>query len=231
MRNNRLLVFDLDSTLAPVDGSIDASTVQLLRQLEQQGNIIAVCSGKPVVYLCGVMRQVGLDAPILLGENGMYAQFGVHYPPMQHHRLPIADESIHTIDYIRSNIYALLPDVWCQPNLLMYTPYPTTTEQWDTIDRLIADNSHIHEWVDVYKHFDCYDFVPRGVSKGVGVEWLAGRLQIDMDNSVAVGDGINDYSMFAVAGLAVGINVADASRVNINFGCINDALQYLLDMH
>lgn len=227
----KLLVFDLDSTLAPVDGAMAVSTVALLRQLEQQGNTIAVCSGKPVVYLCGVMRQVALQSPVLLGENGMFVQFGVHYPPAVHSMAKVAPQSIEAIHTIRSRIFALLGGkVWCQPNQLMYTPYPTTSEQWNIIDDYVASNQHIHEWVDVYKHFDCYDFVPHGVNKGTGVEQLARYLAVDRCNIVTVGDGINDYPMFDIAGLAVGICIADSSRVHVNFDHIDSALQYLLDM-
>ena len=67
---HKLLVFDLDGTLAPVGKPMADDTLGLLRSLEKAGYRIAVCSGKPTYYLCGLLRQAGLDAPVLIGENG-----------------------------------------------------------------------------------------------------------------------------------------------------------------
>ena len=66
----KLLVFDLDSTLAPIGEEMEWENVRLLRELEKKGARIAVCSGKSCDYLCGFLRQLGLSNPIMIGENG-----------------------------------------------------------------------------------------------------------------------------------------------------------------
>ncbi len=45
---------------------------------------------------------------------------------------------------------------------------------------------------------------------------------------IAVGDGINDYPMFELAKLAVGVNVMNDNVVDINFKTIDDAMDYIL---
>ena len=77
----KLIVFDLDSTLAPVGKGILPETIQMLKEIEKSGIKIAICSGKPTFYTCGLMRQVELEDPILIGENGAVIQFGVDLPP------------------------------------------------------------------------------------------------------------------------------------------------------
>ncbi len=47
-----------------------------------------------------------------------------------------------------------------------------------------------------------------GVHKGAALRWLAGREGFDLAGCVAVGDGHNDLSMFAVAGTAVAMGEA-----------------------
>jgi hydroxymethylpyrimidine pyrophosphatase-like HAD family hydrolase len=76
-----IYVFDLDGTLCPIGKPISDGVVAGLRELEERGHRVALCSGKPTYYLCGMMRQVGLKDPVLLGENGGVIQFGVDLPP------------------------------------------------------------------------------------------------------------------------------------------------------
>lgn len=223
----RLLVFDLDGTLAHLNGSIAQCDVHILRQLEQQGDTIAVCSGKPVSYLSGLMRQVGLSRPMLIGENGTCIQFGTIYPPTEHYMLPFDKYSLEVIQYIRSSILELLPDMWYQGNLVMFTPFPSKAEQFDVIQQFLDSNSHVLDWVDVYRFDVCFDIVPRGLGKGNAVRWLANHLGISLSDTVAVGDGINDYTMFAVVGTSLGITFPEPDKVTHNFATIHDALLYL----
>ncbi|MBO7342204.1 MAG: HAD hydrolase family protein, partial [Clostridia bacterium] len=73
---HKLLVFDLDGTLAPLGKGASAPTKQALGALERAGYRICVCSGKPLYYLCGFVRQLDLADPVLVGENGGALQFG-----------------------------------------------------------------------------------------------------------------------------------------------------------
>ena len=66
----KIYVFDLDDTLAQVGKQAENATVEKLKQLNGK---IAVCSGKPVYYLCGFMRQLGIYDAVLIGETLMKA--------------------------------------------------------------------------------------------------------------------------------------------------------------
>ena len=56
----QLIVFDLDSTLAPLGKGIGRKELELFQKIEKKGIRIATASGKTCDYLCGFMRQVGL---------------------------------------------------------------------------------------------------------------------------------------------------------------------------
>jgi hydroxymethylpyrimidine pyrophosphatase-like HAD family hydrolase len=47
------------------------------------------------------------------------------------------------------------------------------------------------------------EFVAPGVSKGAAVRWLARRLGIDLRDTLAIGDQLNDLEMIEEAGLGV----------------------------
>ena len=85
------------------------------------------------------------------------------------------------------------------------------------------------EDVIVYRHCDSFDITPDGITKKNGLGHLGVLLGIRKEETIAVGDGVNDYPMFEYAGLAIGVNVKDAQRVDQNFPNAHEALTFLLD--
>lgn len=62
------------------------------------------------------------------------------------------------------------------------------------------------------------EFNHKGVNKGAALEFLADRLGIDMSETLAIGDNYNDWSMFKVAGLSVGVaNMVDELRGEVDY--------------
>ena len=222
-----LIIFDLDGTLSPIGKEISQDTINLLKKLESKGHQIAICSGKPTFYLCGLFRQVGLKRPILLGENGAVIQYGIHLPPIKQDILPYSDQAKKSISFIYSKIQEVLPQVWFQPNMVGCTPFLETKEEFNLVNQCLMDHRENLKDVVVYQHADSFDIVPEGIDKGVGVIYLCSCLHLEKEDIIAVGDGINDYSMFAVSNIALGIQIPDSSKVDYNFETIHDALIYL----
>lgn len=224
----RLAVFDLDNTLAPLAKGIASEDLCLLRRLEASGVKVAVCSGKPAYYLCGFLRQAELKDPIFIGENGAIIQFGVDLPPREYHPAPCSPEALASVRFLRERIADALPGIWFQPNELCLTPFPRSEAEFDVIAHLLETNADRIRGLRVYRHNDSFDFVPEGIDKASGLRRLCQLLQIDLTETAAVGDGVNDYPMFSCAGLALGVCVEDSSRVDENFGSVTDALRFLL---
>ena len=224
----KLIVFDLDNTLAPVGKGILQKTIEALRILEKRGIKIAICSGKPTFYTCGVMRQVELADPILIGENGAVIQFGVDLPPRKYEVQTFSKEAKETIRFLRGKIEEYLPHVWFQPNEVGLTPFLTQKEEFDVINKILEEYKEQINDVIVYEQFDCFDITPNGITKKSGIEKLAKMLNVLPEEMIAVGDGINDYPMFEFAGTALGINVKDESKVDKNFSTIGEALEWII---
>ena len=129
----KLIVFDLDNTLAPVGKGIKAETIERLREIEESGIQIAICSGKPTFYTCEVMRQAELNDPIMIGENGAVIQFGVDLPPRKYEVQTYSKEAKDTIHFLKGKIEEKLPHVWFQPNEVGLTPFLTKQEEFDVI--------------------------------------------------------------------------------------------------
>jgi len=55
------------------------------------------------------------------------------------------------------------------------------------------------------------EVLPKGASKGAGVEWLLERLGIDRKQCMGIGDGENDVEMLRLCGLGVAVGNAGAA--------------------
>lgn len=224
----RAVIFDLDNTLAKLGKAIEKKDLMLLQKLEKQGNTIAICSGKTVDYLCGFARQIELERPVLIGENGAVIQIGVDLPPKHFYELPYSDKAKESIAFLRSELNKILPHIWYQPNKVGLTPFPSGPEEFKIIAECIEKNKEQIQDVVIYQHIDSFDIVPKGIDKRKGIAFLGKLLDMTMEDMAAVGDGVNDYPMFECVGLSIGINVREAKRVDKNFRTITEALEYLL---
>ena len=226
----KLMIFDLDNTLAKLGKGIIPEDLELLKRIENQGIRIAICSGKPVYYLCGFLRQAELNAPILIGENGAVIQFGVDLPPQKSFVLPYSSEAKCIIGELKRKITERLPDMWYQPNEVGLTPFPKSREEFDEIESILKEVKADMKDVVVYRHIDSFDITPKGIDKKAGIKYLGDLLEIASDEMAAIGDGVNDYPMFEYAGLSVGVNVKEKKKVDQNFHTSTQALEYLLSM-
>ena len=218
-------VFDLDGTLADVGKKAPTEVLEKIKKLDGR---IAVCSGKPVYYLCGFLRQAGLYDAVIIGENGAVLQFGVNLPPLRIEQ-KYSTKAKENLKRIKIAIDKIYPDMWYQPNEICVTPFPTDDSQFAEIEKLLKDNPDYLEDVDKYVHFDSIDFSPKGVSKASSLKLLADYLNEDILDFIAIGDGNNDYSMFEAVGLSIGINLEDTKKADLNFHSIFEALDYLLE--
>ena len=218
----RLIVFDLDGTLAALGKGIEPENLALLRALEEKGARIAICSGKPTYYLCGFMRQVGLKAPVLVGENGAVIQLGVDLPPKDYFVAPYSEAAKRSIRLLREKIEKAVPGMWYQPNEVGLTPFPRNDAEFAAVQGVIdALKDEIRD-VIVYRHCDSFDITPEGITKKSGLERLGTLLGIAPEETIAVGDGVNDYPMFEYAGTALGVKVKDETRVDRNFESLTE---------
>lgn len=224
----KLIAFDLDDTLAELGEGIARENLKKLSALEERGIRIALCSGKPVEYLCGFMRQAGLARPVLVGENGAVIQIGVDLPPREFYVQEYSVEARQCILELREKITEALPAIWYQPNLVGLTPFPVGEEEFRIVQEILSGYEPERRGLAVYRHVDSFDIVPGEIDKKRGMELLGRVLSVTPDEVIAVGNAENDYPMFEYAGLAVGVHVPDRARVDFNFPTPEAALDFLL---
>ena len=200
---HRFIVFDLDDTLAAVGKPVLAENVALLHQLQAQGRQIVLCSGKPVYYLCGLCRQLGLPDAILIGETGAVIQGGSALPPRFHIKNNICPEALAQMDLVREALSPYAARLWYQPNEVVLTPFPRDPEMFTILEEITCALTPALTALDIYRQVDCIDFIPKGTSKMSGLQALAREFGASPRDFLVVGDGENDVPMFQYADYSI----------------------------
>lgn len=227
---HKVIVFDLDGTLAPVGLWMTDEDIKKLKALEAAGYTVAICSGKPSYYLCGFMRQIGLQAPILVGENGATVQFGVSLPPKKYIVHPYSKRAKEQLRMMRALIDEKYGDrIWYQPNEIGLTPFPPDEDVFDGIQSIIDEHNDELDELLIYRHIDSFDLTPKNINKYSGLGLLADELKLDGCDFIAVGDGVNDIPMFEFSDISIGIGGKLKYDTDLSFETIGEALDHILD--
>ncbi len=226
--DKKVLCFDLDGTLAKLSKGATIKTVRLLKKLEKAGNIICIASGKPCYYLCGFARQLGLKNPILLGENGGAFMEGVSLPPKVFKRADISKDDKNYLLVIVNEIKSKMPDLFYQPNEIGFTPFFSLEAERVEIEEIIDDNRLIAQHLQVFRHIDSFDFMPKGINKYSGLELISEFYNIKKENFIAIGDGENDLPMFEFCLESYGVNF---NKAKYNFSSIEKVLSCLVERY
>jgi len=224
----RLIIFDIDNTLAKSNKPIEHEIIDFLQQIESTGIIVALISGKPTVYISGLARQIGLINPIISGENGAYIHYSSSFPPQQEIVLFKEESEIRKLEKLKLAILKEFDKkVWIQPNLVNLTIFPKTEKVKQKLFQFVvtyASHKSLNKKFKIYKHSDSIELVPLNIDKGFALRKIRVLEKLKKKEVIAVGDAENDIPMFIEAGHAIGINLPDAKY---NFPDIKKAIQFI----
>jgi HAD superfamily hydrolase (TIGR01484 family) len=226
----KLVCFDLDDTLAKANAPVDESVVEALKEIESHGIRILLVSGKPVSYVCGLARQLGLRRPIISGENGALIYYSYKFPPEK--QISLASDTGKQADVLfrlGECVFKKFDDkVWIQPNLLNLTIFPRLEEGIEELLYFLKSQTKLIDNFDkefkVYEHADSVEIVPRSVNKGAALRKILELEKINRKDTIAVGDSENDLSMLLEAGVSIGINL---DGVGFKVANINEAMKII----
>jgi len=224
----KLVIFDIDNTLAKSNQPVEGGVIKFLRQIESSGTRIALISGKPTMYISGMARQIGLVNPIISGENGGQIYNQSSLPPQKEVALPVLEKGARKLDDLKLKIVKTFgKTVWIQPNLINLTIFPKTEQVKQKLFHFVANyasEKSLNKTFNIYIHSDSIELVPLSINKGVALRKIRALENLKKDEVIAVGDEENDIPMFKEASISIGINLADTKY---NFPSIKKAIEFI----
>lgn len=217
----KLVAFDVDGTLSEPDKSIEGHVAERIRSLEAKGIRILLISGKNAFYLAGLARGLGIQNPLVAGENGC-----VILEPLKLREIRLA-QSTELIQLLKSQVEAKYHDqVWLQPNLVAFTVFPKDAglvdEIYQYIKLMVTDTSY-----KVLKHVDAIDVLPPEINKGKALSVIKEMYGVTSQEVIAVGDSESDLSMAGEVRNLVMIGYKTTTEHAIHFAKVDQAFAYL----
>ncbi|PAV29858.1 hydrolase Cof [Virgibacillus profundi] len=233
--NQKIVFFDIDGTILDDEKQIPSSTKKAIQKLKQNGIYVAIATGRAPFMFEDLRKELEIESYVSF--NGQYVVFEgnvVYNNPLgQDELIKLYKESTeNNYPMVFMNEKQMRASVGNHPHIekslqsLKYN-YPEVDSSFfmdNTIYQALLfcekgkekhfvtnhDSFHYIRWHD----YSC-DVLPGGGSKAVGVEKLIEASGLNITDSYAFGDGLNDLEMIREVGtgIAMGNAVPDLKAV------------------
>jgi Cof subfamily protein (haloacid dehalogenase superfamily) len=238
----RLAAIDLDGTLLGPDKQIGPDNASAVQRLRENGITVIIASGRRHQNSVRFQRQLGLKGPIIAcqgglirdGESGNVVE--AHFLPQSVTSQIISDaerNDIQTIYYHLDHLYVaerhnrwidlyesrvgeraeILPNLeeldgrralklvcYGDPIVLAKVRPEMSADYSDKADVLSTERENL-------------EFMPRGISKATALAKVAAQYGVRQEEVLAFGDGENDVTMLAWAGLGVAMGHGNQAAI------------------
>ncbi|MGC9467815.1 MAG: Cof-type HAD-IIB family hydrolase [Anaerolineae bacterium] len=232
----RLVAFDLDGTLMGSDQQIRPAVREAVALTLEKGVTVTLATGRMFSATVEFAKRLNITAPLICYQGGWIQAIGaevLHRVPLSGE---LAREALfvgrshdwHTILYADGELYidALRHPLSFYEALLgphpQVVPNLTRVLAAHTADKVlfVAEPNEIPNMnevlvgrfgntLEVVQSHECFiEVVPRGVSKGRALAWLADYKGLTRNAVLAAGDQQNDLSMIQWAGVGVAVDNA-----------------------
>ena len=235
--SRKIIFFDLDNTLWDHNMQIPASAAEAIRRLSANGHLTFICTGRArsnlrseelmalpfdgIMAACG--NHIEMHGEILHerllsdreAEHAIRVMTQCHMPMVvegpEYHW--IDEEGFDGDDYV-DYLWEVLGDSGkplkgYEPGMRInkFSTCILPDTDMETIRRELKDE------LDIIEHpMDVVELIPKGTSKASGIEKLCRLLEIDHEDTYALGDSSNDLEMleYVAHGIAMGNGMDNA---------------------
>lgn len=229
--HKKYIFLDLDGTIIDHgSNSIPESTKYTIKKLQENGHEIIISTGRPPSLFYGVDKDLDIDSYI--ASNGRIVVYKGKMILNQYidknvvkelvevamkNKIDLAFESI--TDYVLNSHFTDLPakfsDVFHIHHPEVYEDYHLTNDIYQMI--LFYTGSDYKKFEEMFPTLSFHysneygiDINEKGGMKDIGLKAIVEYLNIDIKDTIAVGDGFNDVSMIEYAHLGVAMGNAYA---------------------
>lgn len=257
MNNYKIVFIDIDGTLRNKKGIITNENINTIKKLKELGIIVVITSGRNLGHTIEISKKCGASNYIISSSGSQIYDYHKNdyiwkktidkndlidlYSIFSKYNLNILIQdgslSVDSLKYSNDEIsfdeFINNKDIY----QCAFTSYDISTmikvkEEIDKLNNMTIKDSNINYKIIPKINFAYYDIAPSLVSKGYAIKKLCEHLNIDLKDSIAIGDGINDISMFEVVGLSVAMgNSTDYVKKKadiITLDTDNNGVSYIL---
>ncbi|HEY3420400.1 MAG TPA: phosphoglycolate phosphatase [Methanomassiliicoccales archaeon] len=202
----KLLVCDVDGTITDNRKRIQTLGIETLRQVQDNGYTVSLCSGNVLPVAFGLSTFIGLKGPVI-AENGGLVSYKEQI--FQLHSAETANKAFAYLQTRMPEVDRLFTDNWRRTEVAIKRSFDL-----ETVRAVLKD------WnVEIEATGFAIHLMEPGHSKVDGVRKACQILGVDISEVVAIGDSDNDVKMLRQCGY--GIAVGNAS------GPAKDAADYV----
>lgn len=243
---SKIVFFDIDGTLIKQGKKPTQEIIDTIATLQENGIHTAIATGRGPHNIKEIIKELNINTHICF--NGQYVThsnefISGHYlkPDYLKELSEEVEKNNHEIIYMNEDLINKEQEnfetmaAWKKSQIRKITHYS------DVYQAIIFAKEGEDHYLDKFQeHYTCVrwsdfaiDVIPIGRSKADGVKKIVEKLNIDIQNVYAFGDGLNDIEMLQVAGTGVAMGnaheevkkYADFITTNVDEGGIVYGLQ------
>ena len=244
----KLLAADIDGTLINSKGQLTDRTISAVKKLIEKGYYFVLSTGRPYQGIVKFINALGLEnmpyilyngAMVMAGGETIYSltlpkEIACEIVEEGHKRnstqICWANNQLYSefdSEKVRfykaiSGVEPIIVDSLAEVSdkgitkLVWYDDPVSTAEYFNEMEELMGDEVNVHP-----SRVDFLEFVNKGCSKAVALNIIANKFNLDISETVAIGDGFNDLPMLTAAGLGVAMGNAN-DKVKAQCGVVTD---------
>lgn len=231
-----LLCTDLDATLLNDEHHVSEENIKAIEYFKAEGGMFTFVTGRVPSGARLMLEYVKPNVPVVTFNGaGIYdfekneLLWGTYLDDRAKKLIEYVEKRIPELGLVvcaDEKVYFPFVNQWVDDyhkleNFpLDTTPYTEIPEKWKKalfvaagedipmIRRLVAESGYGEDFDFVQSCANYYEILPKGATKGTGLERLAGILGVDRSKIIACGDNENDMSMIEYAGVGVAVENA-----------------------
>lgn len=229
----KLVISDLDGTLLNKEHELSMYTKNTIKKLVNKGIKFFIATGRHHVDTLEIKKKLGLKEAYLITSNGARVYDYEEKLLISHnHKADIAREILNLPleKGVHLNVYSDNRWLIFQDNERINEWIEKTTFRFNKIKKEELKYEEILKWYYLGNHEllldvkekleskwgneieclfslpDCLEIMPKGISKAKAIEEIIQKEGISQEETIAFGDGFNDYEMlkFVKKGLVMG---------------------------